>query len=61
MACCSCKAKDFPGNYRPSAIWRLIAEFSPEVNRSLIFYNLLFGLIDTFAFVTVTPWDILQH
>ena len=39
---------------------RLIAEFRPEGNRSLTF-NLLFRLMETFAFITVTLWDILQH
>ena len=39
---------------------RLIAEFRPEGNRWSIF-NLLFGLIDTFKFITVTLWGILQY
>ena len=39
---------------------RLIAVFRPEGNRWLIF-NLLFELMETFVFITVTLWDILQH
>ena len=39
---------------------RLIAEFRPEGNRWSIF-NLLFVLIDTFVFITVTLWGILLY